>query len=97
MNRTLTTSVTTKGTEGWRPLFEAALMESDQSALPRRLQAAKDAVMDHIEDTFDTASLSERRILLAALHTISELQRLTGPSESYARTAPPSPSFGQAA
>ena len=52
-------------------------MESDHSALPQRLQDAKDAVMDRIEDTFDTASFSDRRLLLAALHTISELQRLS--------------------
>ena len=96
MSRKLTTSNTMSCAEGWRPLFEAALMESDHSALARRLQIAKDAVMDHIEDTFDTASLSERRILLAALRTINELQRLSGPSESYARTAP-APNFGHAA
>jgi hypothetical protein len=71
-------------------------MESDHSVLPRRLQVAKDAVMDHIEDTFDTASLSERRLLLAALHTISELQRLSGSNESRAQTAA-APSFGHAA
>ena len=71
-------------------------MESDPAILPVRLQAAKDAVMDHIEDTFDTASLSERRVLLAALHTIGELQRLSGSSEYHLRTVP-APSFGHAA
>jgi len=96
MSRKLTTSITTNCAEPWRPLFEAALMESDHSVLPRRLQVAKDAVMDHIEDTFDTASLSERRLLLAALHTISELQRLSGSNESRAQTAA-APSFGHAA
>jgi hypothetical protein len=96
MSRKLTTSITTSRAEAWRPLFEAALMESDHSVLPRRLQVAKDAVMDHIEDTFDTASVSERRILLAALHTISELQRLSGASEPYPRAAA-APTFGQAA
>jgi len=96
MSRKLTTSISTSCAEGWRPLFEAALMESDHSVLPRRLQVAKDAVMDEIEDTFDTASPSERRLLLAALHTISELQRLSGSSGPSARIAP-APAFGHAA
>jgi hypothetical protein len=60
----------------WRTAFEAALLERDQSILPRRLRHAKDAVMDRIEDSRDSASLSERKLLLAALNTISELQRL---------------------
>jgi hypothetical protein len=62
--------------EAWRRLFEAALLERDSFALPRRLQDAKHAIMDRIEGSFDTAALSERRLLLAALNTISELQRL---------------------
>ena len=60
----------------WRQLFEVALLEQDHSLLPRRLRDAKDAVMDRIEDSFDSASFSERKLLLAALNTISELQRL---------------------
>lgn len=60
----------------WKELFEAALMESDLEMLPHRLRDAKDAVMDRIEDSFDSASHSERRLLLAALNTIGELQRL---------------------
>jgi hypothetical protein len=60
----------------WREAFEAALVERDHAVLPRRLRAAKNAVMDRIEDSLDSASLSERKLLLAALNTISELQRL---------------------
>lgn len=77
MNSRLNTLTSTRPVDGWRPLFEAALMESDHFVIPRRLQDAKDAVIDRIEDTFDTASLSERRLLSAALHTITELQRLS--------------------
>ena len=60
----------------WRKALEAALLERDQAILPRRLRDAKNAVMDRIEDSSDSASLSERKVLLAALNTISELQRL---------------------
>jgi len=60
----------------WKELFEAALMENNHEMLPHRLRDAKEAVMDCIEDSFDSASHSERRLLLAALNTIGELQRL---------------------
>ena len=60
----------------WKKAFEAALLERDHSVLPRRLSAAKNAVMDRIKDCVDSTSLPERRLLLAALNTISELQRL---------------------
>jgi hypothetical protein len=60
----------------WRKAFEAALLERDHTVHPRRLRDAKNAVMDRIEDSLDSASLSERKLLLAALNTISELQRL---------------------
>ena len=53
--------------------------------LPHRLREAKDAVMDQIEDSFDSGSLSERRLLVAALNTICELERR---AESEVPTSP---------
>ena len=76
MSKQISTATASPSTQDWRQLFEAALLEQDSSILPRRLKDAKDAVMDRIEDSFDSASLSERKLLLAALNTISELQRL---------------------
>ena len=58
----------------WEELFECALLERDP--VEQRVQNAKDAIMDRIEDSFDTASGQESRLLLAALNTISELQRV---------------------
>ena len=60
----------------WRRLYESALLERDPAVLRRRLQDARKAIMDRSEDSLDSASVSERRLLLAALNTISELQRL---------------------
>jgi hypothetical protein len=60
----------------WEKLFECALLEHDQVVREQRLQNAKDAIMDRIEDSFDTAPGQESRLLLAALDTISELQRV---------------------
>jgi hypothetical protein len=79
----------------WRQLFEAALLEQDHSLLPRRLKDAKNAVMDRIEESFDSASLTERKLLLAALNTISELQRLANLED--VPTTHPVPAFGSAA
>jgi hypothetical protein len=62
----------------WEQLFEAALLEDNPAVIPQRLRDAKDAIMDHIEDSFDTSSLSERQSLLAALNVLGELQRLSG-------------------
>jgi hypothetical protein len=54
----------------WEQLFECALLERDPGVRRRRLQSAKNAIMDRIEDSFDTASGKEGRLLLAALNTI---------------------------
>ena len=49
--------------------------ERDPSLIEKRLQDAKDAIMDRIEDSFDTGSVSDSRLLLAALNTITDLRR----------------------
>jgi hypothetical protein len=57
----------------WQQLFDAALLEDDPAIFPERLQNARDAIVDTIENSFNTASDSDRLILLAALNTISGL------------------------
>jgi hypothetical protein len=57
----------------WKQLFEAVLLEDDPFLFPERLENAKNAIVDEIEVSFDTASSSERLLLLAALNTISGL------------------------
>ena len=76
MNQNVTSPVLPTFAGGWRQLFEHALLERDPAALPRRLQDAKNAILDRIEDSLRSASASERRLLMAALNTIKELQRL---------------------
>jgi hypothetical protein len=77
----------------WEYLFEAALLEPEPAMIERRLQSAKDAIMDRIEDSFDKASVSEQQVLLAALNTINEFQR---PNVDDLRHRP-SQTFGHAA
>jgi predicted transcriptional regulator len=75
----------------WEQLFECALLERDPAARRQRLQSAKNAIMDRIEDSFDTASGKEGRLLLAALNTIREIQgaeksddlRRLGPAQAF--------------
>lgn len=62
-----------RSVDDWKKLFEAALVEDDPGLLPHRLQNARDAIVDTIETSFDTASSSDRLLLLAALNTISSL------------------------
>ena len=76
-------------------LFECVPVERDPVAREQRLQNAKDAIMDRIEDSFDTAFGQESRLLLAALNTISELQkavknddlRRPGPAQTFGHPA----------
>lgn len=79
----------------WEKLFECALLETDPVAREQRLQNAKDAIMDRIEDAFDTASGKESPLLLAALNTISELQRVAT-NDDLRRAGPPQ-TFGHPA
>jgi len=69
--------------QGWKLLFEAALREDDPDLFAVRLRDARDAIVCEIEECFDTASSSDRRLLLAALNTISGLYE-TGPQRSSA-------------
>jgi hypothetical protein len=59
----------------WQELFAVALRGQDPRLVADRFCVAKDAIMDHIEESFDSASLSERKMLLAALNTITEMER----------------------
>jgi|HubBroStandDraft_2_1064218.scaffolds.fasta_scaffold1361458_2 hypothetical protein len=79
----------------WEKLFECALLERDPAAREQRLQNAKDAIMDRIEDSFDSASSQKNRLLLAALNTISELQRVAKNDEL--RRPGPTQTFGHPA
>ena len=79
----------------WEQLFECALQESNPVARERRLQNAKDAIMDRIEDSFENATARESRLLVAALNTISELQRVV--KDDDLRRPGPGQSFGHPA
>jgi len=64
----------------WMQLFEATLLEREPIARARRLQLAKDAVMDRIEGLSGNTSDGERQLLLATLRTILQLEQSIMPS-----------------
>ena len=66
----------------WTHLVEAAIFETNPDNLSRRIQDAQDAVMDHIEDSFETASQSERQAMINAMNSLRELRRLVQTPES---------------
>jgi len=75
MNKTVQTAVRVQ--QNWQDLVEAAIFETDSENLPGRLQDAQNAVMDEIEDSFHTASSTERQSLINAMNSLRELRRVS--------------------
>jgi hypothetical protein len=71
MKKATTPEATAGLGQDWKVLFEAALVEDNPDLFALRLQNARDAIVGEIEGSFDTASSTDRRLLLAALNTIS--------------------------
>jgi hypothetical protein len=59
----------------WKELVEVAIFEADQHTLSQRIHDAQDAIMDEIEDTFQTASSSERQALMNAMNALRKIRR----------------------
>jgi hypothetical protein len=89
MKKAITSEVPAGSIRDWKHLFEAALREDDPGRFPHRLQHARDAIVEKIENSFEAASPSDRLLLLAALNTIGGLfeadlhrSRITTPGHS---------------
>jgi hypothetical protein len=61
---------------------KAAIFETNTDNLCQRIEDAQDAIMDHIEDSFQTASQSERQSLINAMNSLRELRRVVRTPES---------------
>ncbi|HWX76167.1 MAG TPA: hypothetical protein VNY32_01755 [Candidatus Acidoferrales bacterium] len=62
--------------QNWRHMVEAAIFETNADNLSQRIREAQDAIMDEIEDSFDTASQSERQSMINAMNSLRQLRRL---------------------
>lgn len=60
----------------WKPLYEAALAETDAGKLPERIQTARDAILDRIEETLTHSLPSECRAIDDALRELQKLALL---------------------
>lgn len=79
MNKPTDPALREGSVQEWMQLFEATILQPDVVQLAHRLKATKDAIVDRIAYSEEDASQTERRLLLAALRTISELERLCNP------------------
>lgn len=59
-----------------RCLVESAIFERNPADLFRRIDEAQDAILDHMEDSFERASQAERQTMINAMNSLWELRRL---------------------
>jgi inhibitor of KinA sporulation pathway (predicted exonuclease) len=61
----------------WKPLYKAALLETDVTKLPQRITAARSAILNRIEESFTHSLLGEHRAMDDALRNLRRLAKLT--------------------
>ena len=61
----------------WKPLYEAALLETDLTKLPERIITARSAILDRIEESFTHSLPGEHRAMDVALTNLRRLAQLT--------------------
>ena len=59
----------------WRQLYQVALMECDCAKLPERLESARHAILDRVEELLTCPSTEEHRALQEAYRRLRSLQR----------------------
>ena len=69
-------------TSDWKPLYEAALFESDPSHLRERISSARSAILNRIEDTLKNPLPSEQRAMDDALRTLRRLAEMVTPGHA---------------
>jgi len=55
---------------------ERLILQTDSDDWSRHIQEVQDAIMDEIEETFQTAGPLERQSLINAMNAVHELQRI---------------------
>ena len=71
-----TAPVRAAAAQNWTELIEQAGAQSSSDAWLRRIEEVQDAIMEEMEDCFQTASPMERQSLINAMNTVRELKRL---------------------
>jgi len=60
----------------WKPLFEAALLETDAIKLPERITTARSAILDRIEESLTNPVASEQGAMDNALRSLRRLAQI---------------------
>jgi hypothetical protein len=63
----------------WKPLYEAALQETDESKLSERISIARNAILDRIEESLSNPSPAEHQVMNEALRNLRRLAGLVTP------------------
>lgn len=61
----------------WKPLYEAALLETDPAKVPERIRAARNAILDSIEENLRQPLPTEQRAMNDALRHLRHLSEIT--------------------
>lgn len=61
----------------WQPLYEAALLETDANKLPERINLARSAILDRIEECLIHTIPGEHPAMDDALRNLRRLARMT--------------------
>jgi hypothetical protein len=61
----------------WKPLYEAALLETDAGKLPQRITTARSAILDRIEESLTHPRPGEQRAMDDALRNLRRLAQTT--------------------
>lgn len=64
----------------WKPLYEAALLETDLRRLPERIIAARRAILERVEACLKEPVASEHHAMNEALRHLRRLAETAAPS-----------------
>jgi len=72
----------------WKRLYEAAVLELDNSKLPERIAEARRVIHDRAEETLAHSLLAEHRLLNNALHTLQILEAVVAREKPQPQSSP---------
>jgi hypothetical protein len=70
--------------DGWKQLYEIAILEIDSTKLPKRIAEARCAILDRAEDILTNPPSDERHALNDALRTLRLLDEVAARERSSA-------------
>ncbi len=75
------TNAPEKDAPDWRPLYQAALLETDSGLLPERIATARNAILSRIENNLPGWSRTEQHAMSEALVILRKLAEMNALGE----------------